>query len=78
MKEIEFGREFTVFQTVGQLRELLKNYPDRTPVTICGTPGLFYNDECTQSLFLETMDSSGYEVISERMEATGGQEYMDF
>ena len=78
MKEIEFGRELTVFQTVGQLRELLKNYPDRTPVTVCGTPGLFYEDECTQSLLLETMDSSGYEAISERMEATGGQEYMDF
>ena len=78
MENLEFGRALTVFQTVGQLRELLKNYPDRTPVTICGTPGLFYEDEYTQSLLLETMDSSGYEIISERMEATGGQEYMDF
>lgn len=41
MDELEFGRELTVFQTVGQLIELLKNYPDRTPVTVCGTPGLF-------------------------------------
>ena len=78
MENLEFGRALTVFQTVGQLRELLKNYPDRTPVTVCGTPGLFYEDECTQSLLLETMDSSGYEVISERMEATGGLEYMDY
>ena len=78
MDELEFERELAVFQTVGQLRELLKNYPDRTPMTVCGMPGLFYEDECTQSLLLETMDGSGYEVISERMEATGGQEYMDF
>ena len=78
MKEIKFGRELTVFQTVGQLRELLKNYPDHTPVTVCGIPGLFYEDECTQSLLLETMDSGGYDIIAERMETTGGQEYMDF
>ena len=78
MKEIEFGRVLTVFQTVGQLSELLKNYPDCTPVTVCGTPGIFYQDESTHNILLETMDSSGYEVISERMEATGGQEYMDF
>ena len=78
MNELVFGRTLMVFQTVRQLRELLKNYPERTPVTVCGTPGLFYQDESTQSLLLETMDSSGYEVISERMEATGGQEYMDF
>jgi hypothetical protein len=78
MEELEFGKALTVFHNVGQLMELLKNYPDRTPVTVCGTPGLFYKDECTQSLLLETMDSSGYEAISERMEATGDQEYMDF
>jgi hypothetical protein len=78
MEELEFGKALTVFHSVGQLRELLKNYPDRTPVTICGAPGLFYEDENTHSLLLETMDSGGYEAISERMEATGDQEYMDF
>lgn len=78
MKEFEFGRELVVFQTVGQLRELLKNYSDHEPVTICGTPGIFYYDENTDSVLLETMDSGGYEVVDEYMEAAGGQEYMDF
>ena len=78
MKEFEFGRELVVFQTVGQLRELLKNHSDHTPVTICGAPGIFYSDENTNSILLETMDSGGYEAIGERMDATGGQEYMDF
>ena len=78
MEELEFGKALTVFYNVGQLMELMKNYPESTPVTICGVPGLFYEDEDTQSLLLETADSGGYEIISERMEATGDLEYMDF
>lgn len=78
MNDFEFGKPVSSFMTVGGLRELLKNYSDGTPITVCGTPGIFYEDECTQSLLLETMDSSGYEVILERMEVSGGQEYMDF
>lgn len=79
MKEFEFGRELVVFQTVGQLRELLKNYSDHEPVTICGTPGIFYLDENTNSILLETMDSGGYEALPDvHSTATMGQEYMDF
>ena len=44
MEELEFGKALTVFHNVGQLMELLKNYPNRTPVTICGAPGLFYKN----------------------------------
>lgn len=42
MNDLEFGEHIPVFATVGDLRELLKIYADDTPVTVCGTPGLFY------------------------------------
>ena len=42
MDEVEFGKALTVFHNAGQLMELLKNYPDRTPVMVCGAPGLLY------------------------------------
>lgn len=78
MEDMEFGRELIVFQTVGQLRELLKNYSDHTPVTVCGAPGILYQDENTNTILLETMDSGDYEVLGELLDATAGQEYMDF
>ena len=78
MDNLEFGRELTVFQTVGELRRLLKTYSDNTPLAICGTPGIQYPDENTNTILLETMDSGGYEVLGELMDATAGQEYMDF
>lgn len=53
------------FATVGALRDLLKDYPDDTPITICGIPGLFYGNEEKDSVLLETMDSSGYEIMDE-------------
>lgn len=78
MEELEFGNELIVFQNVGQLKELLKNYSDSTPVMICGTPGIFYTDEETDSILLETVDCGAYDIIAERMEITSSQEYMDF
>lgn len=53
------------FATVGALRDLLKDYPDDTPITICGIPGLFYWNKEKDSVLLETMDSSGYEIMDE-------------
>ena len=79
MEEFEFGEHIPSFTTVGILRELLKNYPDKTPITVCGTPGLFYPDNKQQYILLETMDCSGYEALANiEPPATEGQEYMDF
>ena len=79
MKDFEFGEPIPVFTTVGNLRELLKNYPNKTPITVCGTPGLFYPNAEQQYIMLETMDCSGYEALSEiASPATEGQEYMEF
>lgn len=78
MNDFEFEETIPVFTTVGTLRALLKNYSDDTPITVCGTAGLFYADEEQKCILLETMDSGGYEAIGERMDASGGQEYMDF
>ena len=78
MNDFEFEETIPFFTTVGTLHALLKNYSDDTPITVCGTPGLFYADEEQKCILLETMDSGGYEVVDEYMEAAGGQEYMDF
>ena len=79
MDDFEFGKPTLSFMTVGGLRELLKNYPDGTPITVCGTPGLFYPNDEQQCILLETMDCSGYEALSDVHSATTvGQEYMDF
>ena len=79
MDDFEFGKPILSFMTVGRLRELLKNYPDCTPITVCGTPGLFYPADKQQHILLETMDCGEYDVLSDlHSTATGGQEYMDF
>lgn len=79
MEEFAFDEQIPFFMTVGGLRELLKNYPDSTPITVCGTPGLFYPNDEQQSILLETMDCSRYEALSDVYSvATAGQEYMDF
>lgn len=53
------------FETVGALRNLLKNYPDDATITICGISGLFFGSKEKDSVLLETMDSSGYEIMDE-------------
>lgn len=64
--------------TVGRLRELLKNYSNRTPITVCGTLGLFYPDDNQQHFLLETMDCVEYDVLSDlHSSATVGLDYMD-
>ena len=79
MNDFNFDEQIPFFMTVGVLRELLKNYPDGTPITVCGTPGLFYPNDEQQSILLETMDCSGYEALSDiHSTATASQEYMDF
>lgn len=75
--EVEFGEEHAVFFTVGMLRELMKNYPDRTPLTVCGTPGSFRPDEDGYGILLETLDCCDpLELIAE--DTTDRQEYIDF
>ena len=63
--------EVAGFWTVGMLKQLLGNYPDDTPISVCGTPGLFIPDGEEQHILLETMDTGEYP-------ATDSQEYMDF
>ena len=78
MTDFEFYNSIPHFTTVGTLRALLKNYPDDTPVTVCGTPGLFYLNNEQQYILLETMDSSGYEAFADTEPTIVEQEYMDF
>ena len=86
MDEFEFREEdIAVVRTVGNLRELLKDYDDNMPLYVCGLPGLFYPQANNQCISLETQDSSGYQVIEELMiedlyyeEAADGEEHMDF
>lgn len=43
MNEFEIREEdVSVVHTVGNLRELLKDYDDNMPLYVCGLPGLFY------------------------------------
>lgn len=79
MEDLEFDEIIPTFATVGMLRELMKNYPDDTPITVCGTPGLFYPNTEQTYIMLETLDCSGYEALANiEPPATMGQEYMDF
>lgn len=86
MDEFVFREEdVSVVHTVGNLRELLKDYDDNMPLYVCGLPGLFYHRKSKQCIALETQDSSGYQVIEELMiedlydeEVTEGEAYMDF
>lgn len=66
MEDFEFREEeVPVFHTVGELRELLKDYADDMQLSVCGVPGLFFPSKMKQCILLEVQDSSGYEVISE-------------
>ena len=86
MDEFEFREEdVSVVRTVGNLRELLKDYDDNMPLYVCGLPGLFYHRKSEQCIALETQDSSGYQVIEELMiedlydeEVTEGEAYLNF
>ena len=86
MDEFEFREEdVSVVHTVGNLRELLKDYDDNMPLYVCGLPGLFYLQISNQCIVLETQDSSGYQVIEELMiedlydtDVTDDEAYMDF
>ena len=78
MNDFEFDNAIPTFKTVGALRVLLNNYPDDTPVTVCGTPGLFYLNNEQQYIMLETMDSSRFEALEDIEPTIVEQEYMDF
>ena len=86
MEEFEFREEdVSVVHTVGNLRELLKDYDDNMPLYVCGLPGLFYPRVSQQCIALETQDSSGYQVIEELMiedlyysDVADGEGNMDF
>ena len=51
------------FSSVGALKALIKNYPDDTPVYVCGARGLFYPNAQEGCILLETEDGGGYEAI---------------
>ena len=86
MEEFEFREEdVAVVHTVGNLRELLKDYDDDMPLYVCGLPGLFYPREYSQCITLETQDDSGYQMIEELMiadlyysDVADGEGHMDF
>ena len=86
MDEFEFREEdVAVVRTVGNLRELLKDYDDNMPLYVCGLPGLFHHRVSKQCITLETQDSDGYQYIEEHMMAdicymdeAEGEAYMDF
>ena len=82
MKEYFYDLEVLPrFNTVGMLRELLKNYPENTPLTINNMPGLFIEDETFQGIELSCV--GGFDDGSEMVwdienPAMVAQEYMDF
>lgn len=79
MDDFEFREHIPYFTSVGMLRELLKNYPDDTPITVCGTPGLFLPIEEHRYILLETMDSGDYDDTDDiELPTSVSQEYMDF
>ena len=79
MNNFEFDNAIPSFTTVGTLRALLKNYPDDTPVTVCGTPGLFYPNNEQHYILLETAEWDGDDILSDiDLPATVAQENMDF
>lgn len=59
------------------LRELMKNYPDHTPLSVCGTPGAFRENADGYGISLETLDC--YDPLDLMADAaTNRQEYMEF
>ena len=86
MDEFEFREEdVAVVRTVGNLRELLKDYDDNMPLYVCGLPGLFYHHVNMQCITLETQDSDGYQYVEEHMmddfyyaDVTEDEVHMDF
>ena len=79
MQEFEFGAERATFFSVGMLREILKKYPDDTPIMMNGLPGEVIEDEHRHILSLEALDFD-YDDDAMWMQepATMGQEYIDF
>lgn len=82
MKEYFYDLQvYPRFYTVGMLRELLKNYPDDTPLLVNYMPGILIEDDEDQSLNLDC--SGGYDDGSEIIwdiedPAMVAPEYMDF
>jgi hypothetical protein len=66
------------FSSVGALKELIKNYPDDTPVYVCGARGLFYPNAQEGYILLETEDGSGYGAICACSEMDMDDGYMDY
>lgn len=61
MNEHDFTTN-TPFSTVGALKELLRIYPDNTPLYVCGVGGVFCPNEEEQCILLES-DSCRYEGV---------------
>ena len=79
MYEFEDLNVISCFMTVGALRELLKNYPDETPINVCGTHGLFCPNNEHHYILLETLDNGEWDDMPEiDLPSNAWQEYMDF
>jgi len=86
--EFDLKEVVPVFETVGELKKLLKDYPDDMHLHICGVPGLFCWNKLEDCVLLEVQDSSGWETIEwlldryletkDMAQQNMGLEYMDF
>ena len=69
-----------MFYTIGMLRELIKIYPDNTPILVEGTPGLFLLDEDGRYINLCSLDGGAdtYPESDIESPAMVRVDYMDF
>ena len=74
MENLDY-EETSGFWTVGMLRNLLTAYSDDTPITVCGTPGLFVLNEEQRYILLETLDNERHYAGNA---ATDMEAYLDF
>lgn len=80
MDEFDFGVQVAVFYTVGMLREILKKYPDDTPISINGVPGEVIEEDDNHSISLEALacDNDDEGLWDIESPAMVGADYMDF
>lgn len=74
MENLDYEKTYG-FWSVGMLRSLISAYPEDTPISVCGTPGLFIPDDEQRCILLETLDNECYYAGNT---ATDMEAYMDF
>lgn len=66
-----------MFHTVGMLREILKNYPNDTPLLVYHAPGLVFFDEEGQYIDFRNIFPEE-DIFPEFIHATRDVDYIDF